>query len=116
MGKGIRRIRIESILVRLDRLAAWASAVLLILYVISGYGLTRPARVTDLTGGLVAPRFAFTLHNGLYVPLLVFFAFHTFMGLRRALIRTTRRKAVAGWVAIATGAVVVGYLAVLGYA
>jgi cytochrome b subunit of formate dehydrogenase len=112
----IRGVRVESLLVRLDRLAAWGSAILLILYVVSGYGLTRPARVTDLTGGVVAPRLAFTLHNNLYIPLLILFAFHTFMGVRRALIRTTRRRRVASWIAIGTGALVVTYLAVLAFA
>jgi thiosulfate reductase cytochrome b subunit len=115
-GRALRRVRLEWLLSRLDRLAAWASAALLVLYIVSGYGLTRPAQVTRLTGGLVAPRLAFTLHNNLYIPLLVFFAFHTFMGLRRALIRSTRRKSIASWIAVGTGAVVVGYLAVLGFA
>jgi succinate dehydrogenase hydrophobic anchor subunit len=114
--RALGRIKFERVLARVDHFAAWGSAVLLILYVISGYGLTRPARVTDLTGGIVAPRLAFTLHNNLYIPLLVLFAFHTFVGLRRALIRTTRRKAIAGWVAVGAGAIVVTYLALLGFA
>ena len=114
--RAIGKLRAERLLIRIDRLAAWGSALLLILYVISGFGLTRPARVTDLTGGLVAPRLAFTLHNNLVIPLLILFAFHTFMGLRRALMRTARRKHVAGWVAVATGTVVVAYLALLAFA
>jgi succinate dehydrogenase/fumarate reductase cytochrome b subunit len=111
-----RRFRLERVLSFFDRLAAWGSAAVLVLYVVSGFGLTRAKHVASLTGGVLNLRFAFTLHNNLYIPLLVFFGFHTFMGLRRALIRTTRQKSLAGWVAVGAGAVVVTYLAVLGLA
>jgi len=111
-----RPFRLERVLSFVDRFAAWGSAAILVLYVVSGFGLTRAEHVGSLTGGLLNRRSAFTLHNNLYIPLLVFFGFHTFMGLRRALIRTTRQKSLAGWVAVGVGAVVVAYLAVLGLA
>ncbi|MDD5264005.1 MAG: hypothetical protein PHU43_04120, partial [Candidatus Bipolaricaulis sp.] len=82
------RFRLERVLFLFDRFAAWGSAVVLVLYVVSGFGLTRAEHVASLTGGLLDRRSAFTLHNNLYIPFLVFFGFHTFMGLRRALIRT----------------------------
>jgi hypothetical protein len=108
--------RLERVLSFVDRFAAWGSAAILVLYVVSGFGLTRAEHVSNLTGGVISRGFAFTLHSNLYIPLLVFFGFHTFMGLRRALIRTTRQKSLAGWVAVGAGAAVVGYLAVLGLA
>jgi len=107
---------LERVLSVFDRFAAWGSAAILVLYVASGVGLTRAEHVGNLTGGVMNRGFAFTLHNNLYIPLLVFLGFHTFMGLRRALIRTTRQKSLAGWVAVGAGAVVVGYLAALGLA
>jgi hypothetical protein len=107
-------IRCERILARLDHAAAWVSALILVLYIVSGYGITRAESTRALTGGLVTLERAFALHNNLYIPLLVTFAFHTVTGLRRALIRTTRRKLVAGWVAAGAGAVALVYFLVLG--
>ncbi len=109
-----RPVRLEGILARVDRVAAWTSALILVLYIVSGYGITRADETRALTGGLMTLERAFTLHNNLYIPLLVTFAFHTVMGLRRALIRTTRKKLVAGWVAAAVGALALVYFLVLG--
>jgi hypothetical protein len=111
-----RPLRIEWLLSRLDNVAAWLSAAVLFLYIVSGYGLTRPESIVRLTGGIMTPDLAYTMHNGLYVPLLVVFVFHTFTGLRRALIRTTKRKVVAGWIAVVAGTLALAYLALLGWA
>jgi hypothetical protein len=107
-------IRLEWMLARLDHAAAWASALILVLYIVSGYGMTRADQAQALTGGLMSPGRAYILHNHLYIPLLVTFAFHTIMGLRRVLIRTTRKKLIAGWVAASAGALALGYLLLLG--
>ena len=111
-----RPLRIEWLLSRLDNVTAWLSAAVLFLYIVSGYGLTRPESIVRLTGGIMTPGLAYTIHNSLYIPLLVVFVFHTIMGLRRALIRTTRRKVIAGWIAAGVGALALAYLALLGWA
>jgi cytochrome b subunit of formate dehydrogenase len=111
-----RPLRIEWLLSRSDNVAAWLSAAVLFLYVMSGYGLTKPESVARLTAGIMTPDLAYAIHNHLYIPLLVVFVFHTFMGLRRALIRTTRRKVIAGWIAAGSGALALAYLALLGWA
>jgi len=111
-----RPLRIEWLLSRLDNVTAWLSAAVLFLYIVSGYGLTRPESIVRLTGGIMTPDLALAIHNSLYIPLLVVFVFHTFMGLRRALIRTTKRKVVAGWIAAGAGALALAYLALLGWA
>ncbi len=107
-------IRLEWLLARLDHAAAWVSALILVLYIVSGFGMTRADPTQALTGGLINPGRAYILHNNLYIPLLITFAFHTFMGLRRALIRATRKKLVAGWVAAGAGLLALGYFLVLG--
>jgi succinate dehydrogenase hydrophobic anchor subunit len=109
-----RPMRLEWLLSRVDHVAAWISAAIMVLYILSGYGMTQAARAQTLTGGLMTPGRAFTLHNNLYIPLLITFTFHTFMGLRRVLIRTTRRKLVAGWMTAGIGAVALVYFALLG--
>ena len=111
-----RPLRIEWLLARLDNVAAWLSAAVLFLYVMSGYGLTRPESTVRLTAGIMSPELAYTIHNHLYIPLLVVFVFHTMMGLRRVLIRATRRKLVAGWIAAGAGGLALAYLALLGWA
>ena len=90
------------------------STFILALYIVSGYRMTRASQVERLTGGLVNSGRAYILHNHLHILLLVPFAFHTFMGLRRVLIRATRKKLVAGWVAVDTGLVALSYFLILG--
>jgi hypothetical protein len=111
-----RPLRIEWLLSRFDNVAAWLSAAVLFLYVMSGYGLTRPEPTVRLTAGIMTPDLAYAIHNHLYIPLLVVFVFHTVMGLRRALIRATRRKLVAGWITAGVGSLALAYLALLGWA
>ncbi len=107
-------VRIERLIARLDHAAAWVSALILILYIVSGYGLTRPESTVRLTGGLMTQDLAYTIHSNLYIPLLITFAFHTILGLRRVVIRATRKKLVAGWVAAGVGALALVYLLLLG--
>jgi cytochrome b subunit of formate dehydrogenase len=107
------RRSIERALARIDRYAAWLSAILLFLYFVSGFGMTKPDLVPRMTGGLVSWRVAYDMHNVLHIPLLVVFTFHTFTGLRRALARATRRSRLAAWVAAGLALAILGYLLTL---
>jgi len=107
------RRSIERILLHLDRTAAWLSAGLLFLYFLSGFGMTKPDLVATMTGGLFSWRVAYDIHNTLHIPLVIVFTFHTFTGLRRALLRTTRRSRLAAWAAASLGLIVLGYLLTL---
>jgi cytochrome b subunit of formate dehydrogenase len=114
LGGTARRSRtFGCVLQRLDRYAAWLSALLLLLFLISGFGMTKPVLVGRMTGGLITWRVAYDMHNLLHIPLIVGFAIHTFMGLRRALTRTTRRKKLAGAISAAVALVVLGFLLTL---
>ena len=105
-----RRWPVERWLSRIDRTAAWVSALLLLLYLVSGFGMTKPGLVERATGGLVSWRVAYDMHNILHIPLIVVFAIHTITGIRRSLIRTTRSKRIAGLIAAPVGVVFAGYL------
>ena len=107
------RRSVERVLARIDRYAAWFSAILLFLYFVSGFGMTKPDLVPSMTGGLISWRVAYDMHNVLHIPLLVLFTFHTFTGVRRALTRTTRRRGPAAWIAVVLGLIVLGYLLTL---
>lgn len=58
----------EKFLIKLNRFSAWVLLVLIVLFIVSGYGMTK--RIID-------PVFAKYLHDGvLPVFLFIFFAFH----------------------------------------
>ena len=108
-----RRITVERSLLWVDRSAAWLSALLLVLYVVSGFGMTKPLLVESMTGGLITWRVAYDMHNLLHIPLIVGFTIHTFMGLRRAVLRVTRKRHLAAGLAMGFALVVLGFLLTL---
>ena len=108
-----RRISAERALLWVDRGAAWLSAVLLLLYLISGFGMTKPLLVERATGGIITWRVAYDMHNLLHIPLIIGFTLHTFIGLRRAITRVTRKRRLAIAVALIAGAGILSYLLLL---
>ncbi|MEI6171852.1 MAG: hypothetical protein WCQ45_05195, partial [bacterium] len=48
-------MRLEWLLSRVDHVAAWISAAIMVLYIVSGYGMTQAARAQTFTGGLMTP-------------------------------------------------------------
>lgn len=105
--------RAERAFAKLDRYSAWLSAVLLLLFFVSGFGMTKPALVSQLTGGLITWRVAYDLHNLLHIPLMVTFTVHTFTGVRRALLRRTKQRRTTAWIAAGLGVVVLAFLLTL---
>ena len=58
----------DKFLIKLSRFSAWVLLVLMILYIISGYGITK---------GIVDPVFSKYLHDRLLaIPFFIFFALH----------------------------------------
>lgn len=69
----------QSFFIKLDRLAAWVLLAVIIIYVISGFGMTK---------GIIDPSLARNLHLGwLGVIGLIAFVIHTFWAIHLALIR-----------------------------
>ncbi|TFH07265.1 MAG: hypothetical protein E4H08_09770, partial [Candidatus Atribacteria bacterium] len=83
LAKG--QYRAERVFARIDRYAAWLSALLLFLFIVSGYGMTKPDFVYQATARLMTWRVAYDMHNLLIIPIIITFILHTFTGLRRAL-------------------------------
>jgi len=66
-------------LIKLNRFSAWVLLVLIILFIISGYGMTKQ---------IIDPVFATYLHdNILPIPLFIFFLLHVGISIRYALQR-----------------------------
>lgn len=69
----------EKFLIKLNRFSAWVLLVLIILFIISGYGMTKQ---------IINPVFAKYLHDKLLpIPLFVFFLVHVGLSIRYALWR-----------------------------
>jgi len=107
------RFRTERVFAQIDRTAAWLSALLLFLFIVSGYGMTKPDFVNQATGGLITWRVAYDMHNLLILPIILTFIVHTITGLRRALARRTKQRRKSAWIAVGAGVVVLTFLLVL---
>ena len=69
----------EKFLIKLNRFSAWVLLVLIILFIVSGYGMTKQ---------IINPVSARYLHDKvLPIPLFVFFLLHVGMGVRYAFLR-----------------------------
>ena len=58
-------------------------------------------------------RVAYDMHNALHIPLMITFAIHTFTGVRRAMLRRTKQRRMAAWIAVSLGLAVLAYLLIL---
>ena len=59
----------------------WLLAVLVILYLVTGFGTTEFKAVETVTFGLLTKNLAFKIHNNLWVPLIILLGLHIFLSL-----------------------------------
>jgi hypothetical protein len=72
---------------KFNRVLVWPTTVLLIVFVVSGYGVTNPALIGELTGGILDRSLSLYLHINLAVPVLVLLLVHILIGLKSTLTR-----------------------------
>jgi cytochrome b subunit of formate dehydrogenase len=72
---------------KFNRLLVWPTTVLLIVFVVSGYGITNPALIGELTGGILDRSLSLYLHLNLAVPVLILLLVHILIGLKSTLNR-----------------------------
>jgi succinate dehydrogenase/fumarate reductase cytochrome b subunit len=78
----------EDYLKRFNRLLAVPTLILFIVLVISGYGITNPLVVSELTGGLFADRYlSLRVHTAVVLPALILLTIHILIAIRSTLIR-----------------------------
>ena len=65
----------------------WLLAVLVILYLVTGLGITEFRTVETLTFGLLTKNLAFKIHNSLWIPFIILLGLHIFL----ALIKRSKR-------------------------
>jgi hypothetical protein len=54
----------------------WSLAVLVIAYIVTGFGITEARTVEHLTFGLLDKYWAFKIHNNLVIPFVTLLALH----------------------------------------
>ena len=68
---------------QLEKATHWLLAVAIILYVVSGYGITEFRAVERITFGLLSKPLAFRMHTILTIPFLVLLGLHIYFTYRR---------------------------------
>jgi hypothetical protein len=81
-----------STLRRVGRWCAWAALILLLVTLLSGYGITRFRVVTPLTLGVLNKVVSHRLHHYTTVPLLVCLLVHVGIAVRGRVIASWKRK------------------------
>lgn len=69
----------------------WLLTLLVIVYVVTGFGITEFRTVEALTLRLLTKNLAFKIHNNLWIPFIILLGLHIFLSLIRR-----RKKVVYG--------------------
>jgi cytochrome b subunit of formate dehydrogenase len=72
---------------KFNRVIVWILLVLMVILIISGYGLTKPTLINALTFGLIDHQTAFDLHTWLDLPLFALLVIHVLIEVRLSLVR-----------------------------
>jgi cytochrome b subunit of formate dehydrogenase len=102
---------------RFNRLLVWPTLVLFIILAISGYGITNPRLVGELTGGLFGNHFkSLQIHTALVLPTLTLLMIHVLIAIRSTLIHWGVREGnVLNAFLILLGAFVVAMIVLMQY-
>ena len=62
-------------------IVAYLSLLIIVLYVITGYGITQDETITKLTYGILTKSVSFKIHTHLLIPLVIFLLLHLILAL-----------------------------------
>ena len=79
--------KVSNRLARINRILVWPTLILVIVFVFSGYGITNPALMGELSGGALNRTVSIYLHTALAAPVLLLLLIHILIGMRTALTR-----------------------------
>ncbi|MGD0330976.1 MAG: hypothetical protein ABSB40_11165 [Nitrososphaeria archaeon] len=106
----------KSYLQRFNRLLAVPTLVLFIILTISGYGITNPNTVRELTGGVFTRALSLYVHTNLILPALTLLTIHVLIVIRSTLIRWGFKEGIAlNSFLILLGALTVALLVLMQY-
>ncbi|HVP95387.1 MAG TPA: hypothetical protein VMS89_09495 [Methanoregulaceae archaeon] len=69
------------------RIVAWALAVVTVLFLVSGFGITSADIVTPLTLGVLGKSVSYQIHTYLWGPFIILFLLHVYLNTRKGLCR-----------------------------
>jgi hypothetical protein len=72
---------------RFNYLLAWLTLVLFMIFTVTGYGITNPEMVSELTGGILSRGVSLNLHMMIAFPVLALLTVHIVIGAKSALNR-----------------------------
>jgi thiosulfate reductase cytochrome b subunit len=73
---------------RFNHLLAWFTLMLFVLFILTGYGITNPKMVNELTGGILTRGVSLNLHMMIAFPVLALLTVHIVIGAKSALARS----------------------------
>jgi len=65
------------------QIVSWLLFALIIIYIITGLGMTQYKIMEKLTGSLLTKNLSFKIHTNLIYPLIILLIFHIYPGLKR---------------------------------
>lgn len=74
-------------LMKANRVVVWVLLLLTILYIATGYGLTKPSLLYSLSSGILNYQISFYLHTVLDVPLMILLLLHVIIEVKFSLMR-----------------------------
>ena len=77
----------DRFLTKFNRVLVWLTLVLSVVFLISGYGITNPGLIRELTGGVFTRAISLNLHLNLAFPVLALLTIHVLIGAKSALAR-----------------------------
>ncbi len=66
------------------RVVRWLLVVVVILYIVTGFGITEYRAVEFLTFGSLSKSLSFKIHNNLIIPFIVLLGLHIYQRTRKA--------------------------------
>ncbi|HTY14785.1 MAG TPA: hypothetical protein VMC42_03685 [Methanoregulaceae archaeon] len=67
------------------RMVAWTLALVTILFLVSGFGITSSDIVTPVSLGVFGKSFSYLIHTYLWGPFIVLFLLHIYLNTRKGL-------------------------------
>ena len=74
-------------LMKVNRVVGWLLLLFMVMFIVSGYGLTKPSLIRSLTFGRINYQTALFIHSSLDVPLLILLLIHAIIEMKFSLMR-----------------------------
>jgi len=76
----------------MKRVIHWLLAIVVVLYIITGFGITEFRTVEAITFGLLTKTLAFKIHNNLWLPFIILLILHIYFALIKSRLKLKGNK------------------------